>query len=77
MNKDVKKYLRLLKANGFNVEQGRNSHFKVYFNGKMVCSISASPSDHRWMKNCEQTLVKNGFDKLVKSQRSERRKNER
>lgn len=66
MNKDVKKFIRNLKANGLRVEQGRNAHFKIYLEDRLVCTISASPSDHRWLKNCEQTLAKNGIGKLNK-----------
>jgi hypothetical protein len=66
MNKDVKKFVRQLKANGLRVEQGRNSHFKIYCEERLVCTISASPSDHRWLRNCEQTLAKSGFGKFIK-----------
>lgn len=66
MNKDVRKFIRWLKSNGLVVEQGRNAHYKIYDNSQLICTISASPSDVRWLKNVQQTLAANGFKKRYK-----------
>lgn len=67
MNKDVKKLLRSLEADGLRVEQSRRrSHFKVYDGDRYIVTISASPSDHRWMMNVKKTLSAAGISKSVK-----------
>lgn len=65
MDKEVKKFIRRLRSNGLRVEQGKGSHFKVYLDDRLVCTVSASPSDHRWMRNCKQTLAKSGISKSL------------
>jgi predicted RNA binding protein YcfA (HicA-like mRNA interferase family) len=52
MNKEVRKYLRLLEKNGFTVKRSRSSHWKIYDGGKtLVGTVPNSPSDHRWLLN--------------------------
>ena len=68
MNKDVKKLLRSLESEGLRIEQSRRgSHFKVYDGDRYIVTISASPSDHRWMMNVRKTLVASGFVKRLKT----------
>jgi predicted transcriptional regulator len=64
MNKDVKKLLKSLEARGLRIEQSRRrAHFKVYDGDRYIVTISASPSDHRWMMNVQKTLAAAGFVK--------------
>lgn len=60
MTKDVKKYLRWLTHNGFEVKMTKSSHWKVYRDGTLIAVLPSTPSDHRAMKN-----VRNLVDKTI------------
>lgn len=55
-SKDVKKYIRQLRSNGYEVEQTRSGHYKVMQNGKVVGTISGTPSDNRSILNTQKNI---------------------
>lgn len=58
MDKEVKKYLRWLQQNNFDVKRTRSSHWKVYYGGRLVGVLPSTPSDHRSVTNTKKRLEK-------------------
>ncbi|MDX3672695.1 hypothetical protein [Streptomyces europaeiscabiei] len=62
MNKDLKKLVEALEAQGFDVEVGRrNPHPVVRKDGRRVATLSSTPSDSRAWKNGIAALRRAGF----------------
>src|SRR5262245_20307744 len=62
MNKDVEQLVRdLRQVPGITVKKGGGGHYKVRREGKVLCAISATPSDWRWRQNCLAQLRQNGI----------------
>lgn len=62
MNRDVKDLVRELEAQGFEVRRSKKNHLKVYgLDGRLVTTLPATPSDHRWKRNALSVLRKAGF----------------
>lgn len=58
MNRDVKLFVRDCERAGLRCVI--RNHIKVYQGNRMVLVIGSSPSDHRWRKNMEATLKRQG-----------------
>jgi hypothetical protein len=54
--KDVRAYCRKLRQRGLDIQLGRSGHWKIYRDGRLITTLSATPSDYRWMRNAERWL---------------------
>lgn len=62
MNKELKKLIKELEAQGFTVEVGRkNPHPIVRKDGRRVATLASTPSDSRSWKNGIAALRRAGF----------------
>jgi len=61
MADDVQILIRKLKEQGFTVAQAKNSHYKVYKDGRLVGTLPATPGDWRSLRNSIAVLRRNGF----------------
>jgi hypothetical protein len=62
MSKDFKKLTKKIRSKGWDVRQRRSGHYVIEGpNGEKVF-CSATPSDHRSLRNIERDLVKAGLD---------------
>lgn len=61
MDKDMKKLIRALKAQGFEVEISKRGHPMVYREGRLVATFSGTSSDWRAMKNGIARVRRAGF----------------
>lgn len=61
MNKDLKKIVKALEAQGFEVRVTKKQHVAVYRNGRIVALFAGSPSDWRSMKNSIRDAQRAGF----------------
>jgi hypothetical protein len=61
-DKDMRRLLKNVMAQGFHVSKSSGQHIRVTCpNGKTVFT-SATPSDHRVLRNFRSVLKKNGAD---------------
>lgn len=51
MDKDLRKLIKALEAQGFDVEITARQHVMVFKDGALVVTFSGTPSDWRAMKN--------------------------
>jgi hypothetical protein len=59
---ETKQLLKALAVQGFRAERGGSGHWKVYnWSGRLVTTLSATPSDWRGMKNAVARLRREGF----------------
>lgn len=59
---EVLRLVRRLEGLGCKCRQSkRNSHWKVYYNGRMISSIASTPSDPRSMQNTLRDLERAGL----------------
>lgn len=65
MDKDLRKLLRQLEAQGFDWERRTNGHIAVYRAGLRVTSFASTPSDWRSTKNSMAALKRAGFDPRI------------
>lgn len=61
MDKDMKKVVRALEAQGFTVIVTKRQHLAVYKDGRLVTTFSGTPSDWRAMKNALAAAKRAGF----------------
>ena len=61
MDKDLKKIVKALKAQGFDVEQTKRGHVIVSRDGRFVCAFAGTPSDWRGIKNSIAAARRAGF----------------
>lgn len=61
MNKDLKKIIKALKEQGFDVEVTKKGHIAVYRDGRFVAMFAGTPSDWRSMKNGLAAVKRAGF----------------
>ena len=62
MDKDLRKLLRQVEAQGFTWKRQSNSHIAVYLDGRKVTTFAATPSDRRSWMNTMSALKRTGFD---------------
>lgn len=61
MGSDIKQLIKALKAQGYDVELTKGSHYTVSKNGRRVATLSGTPSDRRsWLNGLAQ-LRRSGF----------------
>lgn len=51
MDKDIKKLIEALEAQGFEAQRTAKGHVAIYRDGALVATFSGTPSDWRAMKN--------------------------
>lgn len=61
MDKDLKKVIRELRKQGFDVETTRKGHLMVYRDGRLVVTFSGTSSDWRSLKNGIAKARRAGF----------------
>lgn len=61
MNKDLKKIVKALEAQGFEVETTKRGHLMVYRDGRLVVTFAGTASDWRSMKNGIAKARRAGF----------------
>lgn len=61
MDKDLKKIVKALREQGFDVEVTRKGHLMVYRDGRLVTTFSGTASDWRGMKNALAYARRAGF----------------
>lgn len=61
MDKDLKKVVEALEAQGFVVERTRRGHLAVYYGGQHVTTFSGTASDWRSMRNGIAAAKRFGF----------------
>lgn len=61
MDKDTRKIVKALEAQGFEVRATRKGHLQVKQNGRVIAVLSGTPSDHRSMGNALARLRRAGF----------------
>lgn len=60
-SKEVKKLVKALKIQGFEIKTGKKNHIKVYRSGRLITTLPATPSDWRSLKNAIALLKQAGF----------------
>lgn len=61
MNKELRRLVKRLEAQGFACRVTRNGHIVVSHNGRRVATLSGTPSDHRSWKNQLAALRRAGY----------------
>lgn len=61
MDKDLKKIIKALKAQGFEIEVTKKQHVMVFMNGRSIATFSGTASDWRSMQNSIADARKAGF----------------
>lgn len=61
MDKDLRKIIKALEAQGFDVEINAKGHPMVYRDGALIATFSGSPSDWRSIRNSLAPLKRAGF----------------
>ena len=61
MDKDLKKIVKALQQQGFEVEITKRGHVMVYADGRLVVTFSGTPSDWRSFKNSLARARRAGF----------------
>ncbi|UJE15726.1 HicA-like toxin [Gordonia phage Ligma] len=62
MKREVKDLVTRVEVAGGEVRRSkRNSHLKVYLDGRLIGVIPSTPSDHRALKNSISQLRRNGL----------------
>ncbi|MDI1290607.1 MAG: type II toxin-antitoxin system HicA family toxin [bacterium] len=61
MNKDMRKIVKALEEQGFEVRTTSAGHLFVTRDGRPVATLSGTPSDHRSIANALARLRKAGF----------------
>lgn len=60
-NKEVKKLVKKLEAQGFTCKTAKTNHIKVYDGKRLITTLPSTPSDVRALKNAVKILAKAGF----------------
>jgi len=61
MDKDLKKIVKALKAQGYETEMTRKGHLMVYRDGHLVAVLPGNVGDWRALKNAIAALRRVGF----------------
>lgn len=61
MDKDLRKIVKELKRQGFEVRPTKRGHLAVYHDGELVTTFAGTPSDHRSTLNALAPLKRAGF----------------
>ncbi|MER6522618.1 hypothetical protein ABT246_38030 [Streptomyces sp. NPDC001553] len=61
MQKDIKKLIKELKRQGFDVDTTTGNHSRVSLNGRFVTTLASTPSNVRGWKNAIAVLRRHGF----------------
>lgn len=61
MDKDLRKIVKALKAQGFDVETTTKGHVVVYRDGVLIATFSGTASDWRSIRNSLAPLKRAGF----------------
>jgi len=61
MDKDLRKIVKALQAQGFNVETTTKGHLAVYRDGALIATFSGTASDWRSIRNTLAPLKRAGF----------------
>lgn len=61
MHKDLKKVIKAMEAQGFDVTVTTKQHYMVWLSGTYVTTLPGTPSDHRSMKNAIAKARRFGF----------------
>lgn len=61
MDKDIKRIIKALTKQGFEVAITKRGHVIVSRNGRRVATLAGTASDHRSMKNALSYLKRAGF----------------
>ena len=61
MDKDLRKIVKALQKQGFEIEISKRGHVLVYLDGRLVVTFSGTASDWRSMKNGLSRARKAGF----------------
>ncbi|WKN47169.1 hypothetical protein [Nocardioides sp. Arc9.136] len=61
MDKDMKKVVKALEQQGFEVRTTKKMHIVVYRDGRFVCAFAGTPSDWRGLKNGIAAARRAGF----------------
>lgn len=62
MDKDLKKIVKALEAQGFVIEVTKKQHIMVFRDGRAVATFSGTASDFRSMRNSIADARKAGFE---------------
>ncbi len=58
---DIRQLINRLRAQNFTVEMGRSGHWKVRYQGRLITTIPATPSDRRGLANVTADLARAGY----------------
>lgn len=61
MSNDMRRMLRALEEQGFEVTRTKRGHYEVRKDGRRVATMAGTPSDHRGIRNAIAYLRKAGF----------------
>ena len=61
MDKDLRKVLKALEAEGFEVTVTKRGHYQVAREGRVITTFSGTPSDQRSFRNALAPLKRAGF----------------
>jgi hypothetical protein len=61
MNKDLRKLMKALEQQGFEVRLTSKGHLMVYRDGRAIATLSGTASDHRSLRNGIAKLRNAGF----------------
>lgn len=61
VNKDLKKVIRALESQGFEVTRTKKGHLAVFLDGRYVTTFAGTGSDWRGIKNAIAALRRAGF----------------
>lgn len=61
MNKDTKKLVKQLEAQGFTVKTTKRQHLMVSRDGRPITTLAGTPSDWRSLRNGLAALKRAGF----------------
>lgn len=61
MDKDLRKIIKALKKQGFEVEITKRGHVRVFKDGHKVATFSGTPGDWRSLKNSLSDVKRLGF----------------
>lgn len=61
MDKDLRKIIKALEAQGFETEMTKKGHIVVTRDGELIATFSGTPSDFRSIRNSLAPLKRAGF----------------
>ena len=65
MDKDLRKLLQQLEAQGFEWKRQTNGHIGIFRDGQRIETLASTPSDWRSRKNSIARLKRAGFDPKI------------